>query len=157
MMQAQDYASLDSVRSQFQQLENKEDLVNFLAIEYDSISNNEGETIRAYKAAGTCMMAEYVFSSISKLKYFNKGKKVLEEIIETDKQVENIYLRLMIQLNIPKFLNYYKDIESDLTFLSMNMADAPIEATYKIRMIETLESVAKETEQKDILQLIKVQ
>lgn len=71
-----------------------------------------------YKAATIIVMAKHVFNPYSKFKYFLDGKKILETVIH--KNPENIELKLIrfaIQVNIPNFLGYNNDINSDKAFL----------------------------------------
>jgi len=102
------------------------------------------------------MMAEYVFSPISKLKNFNRGKKILEASILESNNVENVYLRLLIQLNIPGILNYHDNIDADIDFLEDHMARSTIDLTYKNIMVKNLLSVTKKKEQKEALLQIKL-
>ena len=157
MSKAQEKLSLETIRIEFQEIKNEADIQKLLAFEYDRAKETELKIIKAYEAAGTCMMAEYVFSPISKLKYFNKGKKHLEELISEGKEVENVYLRLLIQLNAPRMLNYYMDIEDDMAYLERHMATAPIELSYKNTMIMNLVSITKKKDLKDVLLQINVE
>ena len=97
------------------------------------------------------MMAKYVFSPMSKLRFFNKGKTELEGLIDSSKDVEKVYLRLLIQLNVPRTLNYYKNIEGDIGYLQEHMAAAQIEASFKSLMIENLLSITKKEKLKKAL------
>ena len=46
---------------------------------------------------------------------------MLAESIMVDKNVENIYLRLIVQLHAPSFLGYNKEIEMDKKFIEINI------------------------------------
>ena len=147
---------LETIRSQFQVIESEEDIENIILFEGDSLNSSEDQMIKAYKAAATCMMANYVFSPKAKLKYFNEGKKELETLISSAKEVENVYLRLLLQLNVPKVLNYNENIEEDVAFLEENMAESEIDLAYKNIMIENLVSVTKKKDLKETLLQIKL-
>lgn len=156
MSRAQENKYLETVRIEFQGIKSEADIEKLLAFENNNVKASELQLIRAYQAAGTCMRANYVFSPISKLKYFNEGKKNLEELISRDKEVENVYLRLLLQLNVPHMLNYHKNIDEDVAFLDASLAEAPIDLSYKRIMIENLVSVAKKKELKEVLLQIDV-
>lgn len=156
MSRAQENKYLETVRIEFQGIKSEADIEKLLAFENNNVKASELQLIRAYQAAGTCMRANYVFSPISKLKYFNEGKKKLEELISRDKEVENVYLRLLLQLNVPHMLNYHKNIDEDVAFLDASLAEAPIDLSYKRIMIENLVSVAKKKELKEVLLQIDV-
>ncbi len=83
--------------------------------------NNEPKlspTLLGYKGSTLALQAKYTINPIKKLKFFNEGKTMLERAIQSDPQnIELRYLRLAIQTNIPTFLNYYKNINSDKILL----------------------------------------
>lgn len=142
---------LEITRSAFQEINAEADIDKIRSFQFSFGNEDEGETIKAYQAAATCMMANYVIKPFSKLKYFNEGKQELEILIEEEKTVENIYLRLLIQLNVPRILNYHKDIETDINFLERNMVNAPISNSYKMIMINNLLSIARK---KDLIEAL---
>lgn len=155
-LSSQQEIDLEITRSAFQEISAEDDIDKIRSFDFPFGNENEWETIRAYQAAATCMMANYVFKPLSKLKYFNEGRKELEILIEEGKTVEKVYLRLLIQLNVPRILNYYKDIETDIIFLVRNMVDAPISISYKKIMINNLVSITKKKDLKEALLHIKV-
>lgn len=146
---------LEIIRAAFQAIQSKEDIEKILSFEVQENEAEELNIIMAYKAAGECMMAEYVFSPISKLKYFNRGKKNLEAAIAKGKHEENIYLRLLIQLNVPKMLNYNDEVTGDIEFLEDRLPSSSIDPDYKMLMMENLLQVTKKEEQREALLQIK--
>ena len=76
------------------------------------------------------MIANYVLNPFTKLSYFNKGKKLLEQAIETaPANAELRFLRFAIQANIPSFLGYNSNIGEDKNLLMKSvapMADAQL-------------------------------
>jgi hypothetical protein len=141
---------LDELREKFQAIDSEEDIEQIIGLSIDP-NDPDAPTARAYQATSTCMMADYVFSPIKKLKYFNKGKADLEELIAEQKTVEKVYLRLLLQLNIPKFLNYHKNIDEDLAYLEAELPGAKIDVEYKDIMIQNLVTLANENEVKETL------
>lgn len=110
--------SITDVRSLYQKAATKEnDCKN--VIELLAPYNEENNPLLAgYKAGATMMMAKYVFNPISKLSYFNQGKKMLEKAIYADeKNIELRFLRYGLQTNIPFFLGYNNDLTTDKSFL----------------------------------------
>jgi len=156
MSQAQENLVLMKMRSEFQEISSEADIKKILDFEYKSTDDKERELIEAYKAAATCMLANYVFAPMSKLKYFNEGKKKLEDLILARKDVENVYLRLLLQLNVPRVLSYNKNIEEDVAYLESSLAAARIDVSYKYAMIKNLVSVANKNELKEVLLQINV-
>lgn len=154
---AQESDLVNVLRYDFQKINSEDDIERILGYKVKGLDENELEIINAYQAAGTCMMANYVFSPKSKLKYFKEGKGELEELILFNKDVEKVYLRLLIQLNTPKFLNYHEDIESDIDYLQEYMAKAPLELSFKKTMIESLINVTNKKDLKEALSDIEVE
>jgi len=152
---AQESLLLDELRQNFQEIDSEDDIEQIMGMSVDP-EDPKASTAKAYQAASTCMMAEYVFSPIKKLKYFNQGKTSLEDLIAEAKSVENVYLRLLIQLNIPRLLNYYKNIDEDIAFLEAELPGAKIDVDYKYTMIRNLVTLADENEVKEALLGIKV-
>ena len=156
MSAVQESNSLRKFRAEFQEIESEEDIDKILNYNIDEVNEDEQEVIMAYQAAGTSMMAKYVFSPMSKLRYFNKGKTALEALIDRSKDVEKVYLRLLIQLNVPRTLNYHKNIEEDISFLQEHMAESQIEASFKSLMINNLLSITRKEQHKKALLAIKL-
>jgi len=74
-----------------------------------------------YRSVVLMLHAKISNSPFDKMKYFNKGKNLLESTIEKDyKNIELRYLRFCIQTNIPFFLFYSSNIETDKKFIIEN-------------------------------------
>ena len=77
-------------------------------------STNESPAINAYKGALLMKRASLIKVPKEKLNAFKKGKLLLESEIEKDPQnAEYRFLRLSIQENAPKVLNYHDNISED--------------------------------------------
>ena len=91
-------SSLEEVNSMLSKLENKK----------------TSSLFRAYKGALFMRKSSLLKTPLQKLDVFKKGMQILEsEINKFPKNVEYRFLRLSIQENAPKFLNYYQDIQKD--------------------------------------------
>src|SRR5690554_3972965 len=67
-----------------------------------------------YKGSATMMMAQHVSNPFNKLSYFHKGKNMLENAINADREnMELRFLRFAAQTNAPAMLGYRGDIEED--------------------------------------------
>ena len=98
-------SSLEEVNSMLSKLENKK----------------TSSLFRAYKGALFMKQSSLLKTPLQKLDVFKKGMQILEsEINKFPKNVEYRFLRLSIQENAPKFLNYYKDIENDKEIITKN-------------------------------------
>jgi len=105
----------------------------------------------AYKGIGKTMLADFMFLPTSKLSYFNAGKADLEKAIKIEpKNPELRYLRLLIQLNAPFFLNYNDKIASDITFFTNNLKVYQIKTSWKIKFIDNLLGAEELTPQQEV-------
>ena len=112
---------------------------------------------KAYKGLCETMMAEHVFLPTSKLKYFNKGKaKIQDAICEWISNSELRYIRLMVQLNCPSFLNYNDDIDADLEYFFDNFKEEKAFKTHGIYILDNLlQSDGLNPRQRDQLEELK--
>ena len=102
----------------------------------------------AYKGLCETMMAEHALLPTSKLRYFKSGKDKIERSIKAwPKKLELRYIRLMAQLNAPKFLGYSSAIEKDIKLLIEYLPNDSIETNWKIKFISNLEKCKYITEQ----------
>ncbi len=85
------------------------------------LSGNQKEVapvFQGYHGAAHMMMAKHVGNPFSKLSYFKKGKRILEEAIEADNQnIELRFLRFSVQSEAPGFLGYKDAVEEDKNLL----------------------------------------
>lgn len=142
---------LESLRSAFQEVEEREDLERMLGWDPSLIEEGDKNVLMAYMGAANCMMANYVFSPFLKLEYFKEGRELLEKSISLEKNVENVYLRMLVQLHVPKILNYYEDIQGDLEYLQRHLPAYEASVSFKERMIANLSDAAKKEELKNAL------
>lgn len=85
------------------------------------LSESKTSKERAYLGVYHTISAKHQVFPTSKLKEFNKGKKLLNNAVNEDKNnIENRYLRLLIQTQSPKFLGYNDEIKEDQEFLCFN-------------------------------------
>ena len=74
----------------------------------------------AYLGAALILKAKHVNSPISKVSFFRKGRKKLDDVIDKNPNfVEYRWLRYSLQKNAPDFLDYNKNLMLDSLFISM--------------------------------------
>lgn len=106
--------ALKDVRILYHQASREEKSCRLLIEILSPNDNNTNALFEGYKASATMMMAKYCFNPFSKLSYFKKGKRMLEEAIQArPDNIELRFLRFAIQTEIPFFLGYNDAIESD--------------------------------------------
>lgn len=118
--------SLEQIRTDFHKITSKYELEKIINL------NLKNESIStAYIGSAEAMFAEYLFLPTSKYATFKKGIAKIEQSIHTQKECENVYLRLLIQLNTPSFLGYNQNIESDLLFFKNNIQNSKLSNYWK--------------------------
>jgi len=120
---------------------------------------NEDSPINdAYLGICKAIMAQYVFLPTTKLKSFYDGKEKIDTSIEIDnKNGEQRYLRLLIQLNAPSFLFYNNDINSDLNVFIQDVRNKNINQKWSLVFINNILKGKKLSEEqiKELTQLKK--
>ncbi len=90
----------------------------------DYCSGEKNLKQKAYLGAGLMLKAKHANSSFSKLSFFKKGKRILNDVINKNPNfVEFRWLRYSLQKNTPKFLNYNKNMSEDSLFIRKNGTD----------------------------------
>jgi len=112
--------SLDDVRKNYSQLATDKKMCSELLAQLEK-NKDQSLTHLAYLGSLQTIWANHVFSPISKLKTFNKGKKNIEQAIKKEPDnVELRFIRLSVQKNAPTFLEYHSNIKEDIQFIKNN-------------------------------------
>lgn len=110
--------SLTQVRFLYQKAAKEEKSCKQLIALLKSYNEENDPLLSGYKACATMMMAKYTINPFSKLSFFKQGKNELQKAIAADNSnIELRFLRFGIQTNIPFFLGYKGDIDTDKNFL----------------------------------------
>lgn len=129
--------------------------INQLRKDYNSINSDEKleQFIKKYKtyscdkvipylASATMMRAQYAFSPIRKLNYFNDGKYRLEDYLKKNPtSIDARYVRIMIQGTIPAFLNYNSDLKKDIKFVKDNIDRSDLTFEIKNTMLTNINNL----------------
>lgn len=121
----------------------------------DLPASPKNTVVSAYQGASKARMAEFVSNPITKVKYFNSGKAMLEESLAKKKDPESVYLRLMIQLNAPGFLNYHKNIAEDLDYFNKNIGKSDLPPATKAMFVSNLKKGNKHKQDLSSLDALK--
>ncbi|MDE3182566.1 MAG: hypothetical protein KGM16_04025 [Bacteroidota bacterium] len=110
--------SIGEVRSLYEKAVNDESACNKLVEILSPYNENNNPLYAGYKASAIMMMAKHVINPFSKMSYFKKGKRILENAIKADENnIELRFLRFNAQTHMPSFLGYNGDIKKDKAFL----------------------------------------
>lgn len=136
--------NINYFRTNFAIANGEKDFQRLLNAEISDTSDFNANVIQAYQAVCRSAMAQYVLNPYTKYQLFNQGKEELEVSISKETSVENIFLRVVIQLSIPKFLGYHEEIEHDLKYLIENISNAQIPLETKKFIIKTIQETGNE-------------
>ena len=105
--------NIEKIRRLYLQSSNNDaklDSLNYWLSNYNQTNN----LMSAYYGVNLILKSKYLKNPFKKIKYFEKGRKILEDaIIKEPDNIELIFLRYTVQKNTPSILMYKKDIEED--------------------------------------------
>lgn len=111
-----------SIRSLYLNASKSEYHCNKFGEKINEKENVSSILIKGYEACFYFIKCKFIDNPIEKISYFNKGKKLLESLIEENPDaIELRFLRYSIQKNLPRVLLYYDNIEKDLNFVYKNI------------------------------------
>lgn len=120
------------LRSEFHNTNTESKLTAFLT-KYKNDVRVDG---KPYLYCGIMQMANYTMNPYKKLDYFNKGKQALEtHISKYPQQIDARYVRAIIQSKAPKILNYYQNIQADISFIKKNIQESDVDEKSKSTML----------------------
>jgi len=95
-----------------------EEVTNALYEKLLSVSKNDNKTLVAFRGAVTTLKAKFAKGFKDKKTYFKEGAALLEYAVANDlSNIEIRCLRLGIQENAPRIVDYKKNIEEDKQFI----------------------------------------
>jgi hypothetical protein len=101
--------------------ESKEKAEQFYELTQKGLQN-KGAIYQAYHGAALALKASFSWNPFSKISYFNKAKKMIDEaILSEPDNIELRMIRLSIQTNTPKIADYYKNLEEDKDYIFDNI------------------------------------
>lgn len=130
--------SINNVRNEYHNFTSEKSIDEFI----NKYSNLNCIDFKPYVASAIMQKAQYAFSPLKKLKYFNQGKKLLESFIEENpNHVEARYVRVLVQSESPSFLGYTKNIQSDINFIKSKIATSQLPISYQNLMLKNINYV----------------
>ncbi len=127
--------SIDDIRIEFYQVQTEKELNHFI----NKVQKCSDPKAIAYLASSFMWKAEYAFLPTTKLSFFNKGKKLLENLIsQYPDMIEAYYIRALLKSQSPKFLGYHHGYHSDLEFVKNNLNASDLPKEYKAKITSVL-------------------
>lgn len=140
-------SKLEDLRKQFPEIQSLEQTEKYL----EELKNEEDETLQGYFAAMFFMKSKYVKFPLTKLKYFKKGKLLLDELISNNQNnIEIRYIRFLLQSEMPDFLGYNNNIEEDFLLITKQVKLSALKGSFKVKMLQNMLISKKITYQKEL-------
>ena len=129
---------MQDIRNRFERAENEEDFVWIIETPLKETKQYDRNIIEAYRAVSIAARAQYPFNPYTKWQYFTQGRDKLEECLKRQRDVESVFLRLVVQLSVPSFVGYTDNIEEDLDYVYANIVSSNIPVTIKKFIVQTI-------------------
>ena len=85
-----------------------------------------------YQGAAKALLAETIYAPWSKWKYFQDGRDLIEAAIQEDPlNAEFRYIRFLIQINAPSFLDYDTNLKEDYALISKSIETSDSDEVWK--------------------------
>lgn len=133
-------SDITQIRSKYHLAIYDEKIANALDAELQTMEGSES-IFKGYQGAVKMLLASFAFLPNTKYAFFTNGKVLLEKAISASPDdLELRYLRLSIQQNIPSFLAYKSNIETDKQLLLggvSNLNDTDLKIRIKSYLISS--------------------
>lgn len=121
-------AEMDTIRTTYHHIKTEEQLDRFI----DLLEDTSCDSVQPYLASAIMQKAQYCIWPISKLKYFQMGKKHLETFIhDSPGSIEARYVRVLVQSQVPEILGYKDDMVSDAKYIKQHIASSGLPEKYQ--------------------------
>ncbi len=135
-----DCSEMQLVRKQYHENKNSDQLDAYI----DYLENLNCTLAEPYLASSIMQKAEHSFMPTKKLKYFNSGKKRLEDFIQNNpKNIEAKYVRAMVQSEVPSFLGYNDAMKQDIDFIQQRIKNSDLPVEYQEIILKNINSISK--------------
>lgn len=114
--------NVSSVRMEYKEAVLSKEKTELLHNKLSVVTKSNNKVLVAYKGAVIALMAQYEKGVKNKKDKLKEGISLVEYAVESKpNDIEIRFVRLTIQQNIPKFLQYNKDRELDEQFVLENI------------------------------------
>ena len=135
-----DCLNMPQVRSAYGEIKTEKQLEDF----FDLLETVDCSLKTSYLASATMQKAQFAFAPWTKYRYFLKGKRMLEEYIESNpNDIEARYVRFLVQSHIPGFLGYKSNLKEDQKLIRNRISDVNISKEYKTKILYHLNLFSK--------------
>jgi hypothetical protein len=117
---------INEIRRIYPEAHNSESSAKELSIKLAKVNVDSDKTLVAYKGASITLLSKFANKIADKIANFKEGSKLVELAVAAEPDnVEIRMIRLSIQENIPKFINYRKNKKEDKDFILAHYKEQP--------------------------------
>lgn len=110
--------SLLEVRKNYRQASASKDASDAFSSSLQLIKNSDSKVLVAYKGAASTLNAKYAKKISDKKKFFIEGAELVESALKAEpSNIEIRLIRLSIQENSPKIVNYKMNVAEDKNYI----------------------------------------
>jgi hypothetical protein len=122
-------ADLKPLRQQLDRAADNKDEAQKFYERFKPVKENATPIMVGFKALSELILCKHVFSPVSKIAHFKKGKRLLElAIAAAPTNAELIFFRFTTQSNVPSLLNYSSNLNEDRLLLIRYLQDGSLKA-----------------------------
>jgi hypothetical protein len=115
---------LGAIRKMYASVTKSEQNAIAFSDKLEDVSDNDGKTLVAYKAASILLISRFERKLQAKMDRFKEGAKLLEATLKSDpNNIEIRMIRLSVQENAPGITGYKKNIKEDKQYLTVHYAE----------------------------------
>lgn len=116
-----DAQDLNQIRSDYPNAVESEEITSKLDAEFSSTAEPDKPVLLAYKGAVTTLVGKFAKGIGEKIRVFKQGVSLIEKAVAADPLNPEIrYIRMSVQENAPRILDYHNNIEEDKEFILKN-------------------------------------
>ena len=94
-----------------------------MATRFENVEVKDKPVLMGYKGAVVMAQGRHSANPLTKLRTFNEGRALLDTAIALDpRSIELRFLRLSIQVNVPRILGYSEQVTEDKAFIDRNLS-----------------------------------
>lgn len=98
-----------------------------------NVKQTDTPVMVGFQAMSEFMLCKHMLNPVSRVRHFNRGKKLLESALQRDPHAAELhYFRLTTQSNVPALLRYSSNIKADKNFLISYLKNEQAHADHEL-------------------------
>ena len=128
------YNALEEVRTKFPHFNSETEVDTYLQL----LANDSSDLSTIYKGALYLFKSKFSILPTTKFKHFKKGKSLIDQACANSNSLEIRAIRLIFQYQLPRFLGYFNNRESDFDYLVKHFHTSNLMPSRKEKLLQML-------------------